>query len=382
MANVKFRVGTQAQYDALATKDSNALYWLTDTQNFAKGDKLFGTGSAASETKAGLMSATDKTVLNELAENQFTVSAKDASIVITGDDEKQIGVSLSEASGNLISLKTDGLYVGATEGAEFAIEKMASPTSGYAASYKLKKTVGEESSYVGDTIDIPKDMVVESGSLKTVTVEDEPYAGAKVGDPYIDLVLANASSDHIYIPVKGLVDVYTAGNGISIDNNKISVKLNSTAANGLTATESGLALTLASSTGSGAMSATDKAYLGTVPTLLSGKTDKSISGTNGTAFIFNESDGGGAKFEHKDGSEVFVGVNDGGKSGLMAQIYADELVEGRWVGSRINVYHDGIFYTSLAEVADGVAKNDAMHEIAVRKDISDAIDEALTWGNI
>ena len=59
-------------------------------------------------------------------------------------------------------------------------------------------------------IDIPKDMVIESGSVGTVTVADEPYAGAEVGDKYIDLVIANTSSDHIYIPANSLVDIYTA----------------------------------------------------------------------------------------------------------------------------------------------------------------------------
>lgn len=32
MANVIFKQGTRAQYDAIATKDVNTLYWLTDTQ--------------------------------------------------------------------------------------------------------------------------------------------------------------------------------------------------------------------------------------------------------------------------------------------------------------------------------------------------------------
>lgn len=60
-------------------------------------------------------------------------------------------------------------------------------------------------------IDIPKDMVVESGTVETVTTPDDPYPGAQVGDKYIDLILANATSSHVYIPVKDLVDVYTGG---------------------------------------------------------------------------------------------------------------------------------------------------------------------------
>ena len=75
-------------------------------------------------------------------------------------------------------------------------------------------------------IDIPKDMVVESGTVGTVTTPNVPYEGAQVGDKYIDLVIANASSDHIYIPANSLVDVYTAAQGASevqlaIDNNNV-----------------------------------------------------------------------------------------------------------------------------------------------------------------
>lgn len=73
------------------------------------------------------------------------------------------------------------------------------------------------------TISIAKDMFVESGTVGTVTTADVPYPGAKVGDKYIDIVLANATSDHIYIPANDLVDIYTGGTTsdiqISIDNN-------------------------------------------------------------------------------------------------------------------------------------------------------------------
>jgi len=89
-------------------------------------------------------------------------------------------------------------------------------------------------------IDIPKDMVVESGTVGTVTVADEPYIGAQVGDKYIDLVIANASSDHIYIPANSLVDIYTAEQSATqvqlvIDsNNEISATI---VAGSITATE-------------------------------------------------------------------------------------------------------------------------------------------------
>ena len=73
---------------------------------------------------------------------------------------------------------------------------------------------------------IPKDMFVESGTVGTVTTADVPYPGAKVGDKYIDIILANSSSEHIYIPANSLVDVYTAAQGatevqLTIDGNNV-----------------------------------------------------------------------------------------------------------------------------------------------------------------
>ena len=117
-----------------------------------------------------------------------------------------------------------------------------------------------------------------------------------------------------------------------------------------------------------------------VPTIdFSGKVDRKIEtvtadGTD-TALIFNEYDGGGAKFEHHDGTHSFIGVNNGGQDGLDAQIYAIDkkaaLVSGKAPGTRINVYRDKIFYISQANQADGRVDrgvNDDM-EIVVKRDI-------------
>ena len=69
-------------------------------------------------------------------------------------------------------------------------------------------------------------MVVQSGAVKTCETKDQPVAGLEVGDPYIDLLIANADDQHIYIPVKDLVDVYTAAdNTITIAGNTIKVNL-------------------------------------------------------------------------------------------------------------------------------------------------------------
>ena len=137
----------------------------------------------------------------------------------------------------------------------YTIESV-SPDTGYLTAYQLK----EDGVAKGAKINIPKDMVVSSGEVKTVTVADDPYVGAQVGDKYIDLTIANATTDHLYIPVKDLVDVYTEGNGIDISSgNVISVVVDPN--NGLSVGASGVALATATTSSAGAMSAADKTKL-------------------------------------------------------------------------------------------------------------------------
>lgn len=103
---------------------------------------------------------------------------------------------------------------------EYTITKDAQAETGYAHTYHLTK----DGVNVGASINIPKDMVVESGTVETCTQDDVPVVGYKVGDKYIDLVLANSSQSHLYILVSDLIDVYQGSTYIDITNNTISLK--------------------------------------------------------------------------------------------------------------------------------------------------------------
>lgn len=103
---------------------------------------------------------------------------------------------------------------------EYTITKDAQAETGYAHTYHLTK----DGVNVGASINIPKDMVVESGTVETCTQDDAPVVGYKVGDKYIDLVLANSSQSHLYILVSDLIDVYQGSTYIDITNNTISLK--------------------------------------------------------------------------------------------------------------------------------------------------------------
>lgn len=264
--NVLFKIGTRAQFDAIATKSATTLYWLSDTQELYKGDVLFGTGALASQSAAGLLSAEDKKKLDVLVAGGLSnLTPVDGTITIADAEGggKSIGVAISAEAGNVLVKKGDGLYVdasGSIDVPEYAIEKQEVAEEGYAVSYKLKKTVGGASSYVGHTINIPKDMVLKAATLETVTEVNVPYLGAAIGDPYIHMVFNDASASAINVPVKGLVDTYTAGDGIVIVDNAISVKIAENA-NGLVAVDGALSINLATIESAGAMSAADKAAL-------------------------------------------------------------------------------------------------------------------------
>ena len=269
MANVIFKQGTRAQYDAIAAKDVNTLYWLTDTQELFKGEVLYGKGAEATALASGLMSAADKAKLDSLASGgAIGLTAVDASVILGSDDNgTTIGVQVSKSEGNALELKEDGLFVSpaaASGTVEFAIEKQATPEDGFSATYKLKRTAEGTGTYVGDAINIPKDAVLSGGTYEIVETADTPYAGAVVGDPYVDLVVANAEESHIYIPLKGLVDTVKAGDGISVTNNTVSAKLDEANANGLAVGADGLSMVVATATSAGAMSAEDKANLDAV----------------------------------------------------------------------------------------------------------------------
>ena len=169
----------------------------------------------------------------------------------------------------------------------------ATATSGYLKTYILAAGVDQESAVIESgtgknligKINIPKDFLVKSATVETVETADAPYSGAQVGDKYIDFVINSkdndATSSHVYLPVNDLVDVYTGGNGVNISNSNVvsldldtnggleltgstdgqkqlSIKLDTTNANGLALTSAGLKLALATQSAAGAMSAADK----------------------------------------------------------------------------------------------------------------------------
>lgn len=272
--NVRFFFGTQAKYDALAEYDNLALYFITDTQRLYKGSQLFATGSDATSMASGLMSKDDKIALEELIANQGSTNLTPVDGTITISNNK-IGVAISAEEGNALQKFADGLFVSPAPVIsipEYSIEKQAVADEGYSSTYKLKKTVGSEVSYVGDSINFALDAVLETAEFKNVVIKDVPYEGAEVGDPYLELGFNTSDKQHVYVPMKGLVDTYVAGNGIKIENNVISINLASNT-HGLTIVDGEMTMLLATAEQDGAMSKEDKVFINSIPSTYASKAE-------------------------------------------------------------------------------------------------------------
>lgn len=94
---------------------------------------------------------------------------------------------------------------------DYGLTKLEIAEDGYLATYQLTK----DGTPTGDKINIPKDLLVKSASVKEVTEADQPYEGAAVGDKYIDLVInsveGDANESHVYLAVKDL------GGSVTVD---------------------------------------------------------------------------------------------------------------------------------------------------------------------
>lgn len=212
--NVKFLKGTKAEYTA-AVKDVNAFYYVDEKDLYLGNIKLSNaadlqaaiTRIAANETHIGNISDLTTTQRASLTAAINEVKAEVAAL--TGEEAGGISAMIAAVTGNLADLTTDARtnLVAAINELDAALdaEKTNSKVTveeSTSADYAKVYTVKQGKTTVG-TINIPKDMVVQSG--RVVTNPDAEHVGT-----FIELVLANATSDKIYVEVGKLVDIYTA----------------------------------------------------------------------------------------------------------------------------------------------------------------------------
>lgn len=138
--------------------------------------------------------------------------------IIPGSDNHKIKTYYVtvDNTGGLATTSYVDTKVGAVTVPAYTITK--STSTDYAAVYRLQK----DGANVGEAINIPKDMVVESGKVVWGSYVDgvfTPATDKKNATPYVELTLANSTANKIYIAVADLVNEHKAGTGIDITNN-------------------------------------------------------------------------------------------------------------------------------------------------------------------
>ena len=295
--NVKFAFGSYANYSNLQNKDAGTIYFITDKPAIYKGatkmtcsddfNAYIGSAGVGGKmaTFLGDYINGNKTLAEVIAEIAASVTALDWEVeagtpagadagdfnVITGFevvDGKLKANSTTVATlkkiastgkAEDIALDDDGSLITATN-VEDALQEIVGNVN---ADRLAAKITIEESSGSGDvlkvydfyqgvlqtdsaaqktakklgTINIPKDYLVKSAEIKTVSSADVPYAGAVVGDKYIDFTIntkdgeGSGTAQHIYIPLNDLVSVIQGSVGAEITvsigaNNTIEASVN------------------------------------------------------------------------------------------------------------------------------------------------------------
>lgn len=169
--------------------------------------KVDGTALTIDENKAVNIDLSAYAKTADMDKKVASVAAEDGSITIGGTTTAPtVKVAIAAGEDNALTLAADGLKVVVPAAAEYSIAKLEAANEGMSASYQLTK----DGKNVGAIIDIPKDMVVKSGTVETYKAGSLPTGVAEAGT-YIVLTLANATEDKLYINVGNLIEYVTSG---------------------------------------------------------------------------------------------------------------------------------------------------------------------------
>lgn len=260
MNDIKFLYGTKANYETLTTKDSNALYFLTDTlqifkgtEEYTKSVKLVSSLPTAGQVQGVIyVNTTDFSMhiyngaefiqLNKTYATTIPASPDDNTVPTTKAVATYVTNKIADVVGGVGTFVTDVTYVPAS--GTLSVAKGGEPVNTVLTGVVNNPTYAAETRTItlpvfgGDAlvIELGKDAFVESGSYNST-------------NKTIDLVLT--SGDEVNIPVGSLIDIYTglatpsATVSVSSDNKiSVNVKVSATANNAITIEEDGLYVAL------------------------------------------------------------------------------------------------------------------------------------------
>lgn len=193
----------------VAIQSTGSLFVLKDRDNYTDAASWVAVGGDVSADLSAL------TARVGVVEGKINVAA-DSGLDATSALKVKID---NTVSGNILQVSENGLSVVASQ-SEYSLDAVSEPSAGYAAQYQFKKDGA-----VQTTINIPKDQF-----LKSATFHSEKEDDATVDAPYLKFVWqldvdseTDGDQTVTYVPVADLVDTYTSGEGISIENNVINL---------------------------------------------------------------------------------------------------------------------------------------------------------------
>ena len=135
-------------------------------------------------------------------------------------------ITISSVPTKTSDLTNDSGYISqhqSLDGTIVTLEEQATAETGYLKTYVIK----QGGTALGTKINIPKDFLVKSATVQTVSTANDPVSGYNVGDKYLDFIIntkdGSGTNEHIYVNVKDLIDTYTAGTGLTLTNNQFSI---------------------------------------------------------------------------------------------------------------------------------------------------------------
>lgn len=293
-----------------------------------------------------------------------SVKATDASVVISGTTTAPtVGIQLSKGEGNALTLEADGLKVLVPDVThpEYSIVADKNPGS-FSAVYHLTKN----GTNVGAAINIPKDMVVQSGTVQTFEAGALPEGVATAGT-YIVLTLANATSTKLYIKVDDLIEYVTGGSG---ENDAIQINVTSDTHKVSASVKDGsLTLAMLSSAVQASLKKADSA----VQSIAEGATNGTISVDGVDVAVHGLQDGAYATV--KSLNDTAQGYATAVKTELVGTD-SDEATASTIAGAK--KYADSVSTTAKTEaIADAQAKIEALDvpDKAVAKKFVSAVSE-------